>query len=197
MLGVLPEHQARGVGVRLKWAQREEALSRGIPLVTWTFDPLHARSAHLNLRRLGAVATAFLPDFFGGLVAALHHGLPSDRLFARWELGAPRVVERHAAGEPPRTIPAPDLPRVNEVRWQAGWPVSSEPDLTLEAGSLLVEIPPDFETLCQAAPRLAQDWHGKVRRALAHYFGRGYVAGDFLPTDDAGRRRPFYVLGRS
>src|SRR5687768_3126987 len=40
MLAVLPEHQQRGVGLRLKWAQREEALSRGIGLITWTYDPL-------------------------------------------------------------------------------------------------------------------------------------------------------------
>ena len=51
MVAVLPEYQQRGVGLRLKWAQREEALSRGIGLMTWTFDPLQARNANLNLRR--------------------------------------------------------------------------------------------------------------------------------------------------
>src|SRR5712692_8776275 len=52
MLAVLPEHQKRGVGVRLKWAQRDDALARGVGLITWTYDPLQARNAHLNLRRL-------------------------------------------------------------------------------------------------------------------------------------------------
>ena len=65
MLAVLPDWQQRGVGVRLKWAQREEALRRGVTLITWTFDPLQARNAHLNLRRLGAVATEFIENMYG------------------------------------------------------------------------------------------------------------------------------------
>jgi predicted GNAT superfamily acetyltransferase len=199
MLAVLPEHQKRGVGVRLKWAQREEALARGLTLITWTFDPLQAVNAHLNLRRLGGTATEFHENFYGLTSAALHHGFPTDRLMVRWQLNAPRVVER--AADPMAVAPAsvPDLPRVNEVRWQAGWPVSSEPDLGLDAHELLLEIPPDWDTVCQAAPRVAQDWQDKVRRALRAYFGRGYVAADFLPAvgsgaRDVGRRRPLYLL---
>src|SRR5213596_383531 len=33
MVAVLPEEQSHGIGVRLKWAQREEALARGLGLV--------------------------------------------------------------------------------------------------------------------------------------------------------------------
>src|SRR5687768_10843466 len=62
MLAVLPEHQEKGIGLRLKWAQREEALSRGIGLITWTYDPLQARNANLNLRRLGGTAVEFLEN---------------------------------------------------------------------------------------------------------------------------------------
>lgn len=197
MLAVLPEHQKRGVGVRLKWAQREEALKRGLTLITWTFDPLQARNAHLNLRRLGAVATEFFEDFYGVTSAALHHGLPTDRLLVHWHLDSERVAELAQQGEPSRTVPAPPQPRINEVRWQAGWPVSSEPRTDLEAPGLLLEIPPDWDILCQAAPRVAEDWHGKVRRALRAYFGRGYRGSGFAPTEEAGRRRPLYVLTRA
>jgi predicted GNAT superfamily acetyltransferase len=195
MLAVLPEHQKRGVGVRLKWTQREEALARGLGLITWTFDPLQARNAHLNLRRLGAVATEFLADLYGPTTSALHHGLPTDRLLVRWELAASRVAERAGEGEPPPTVPAPEHPRVNEVKWQAGWPVSSEPRLDLDSRALLLEIPPDWDALCQRAPRVAEDWHAKVRQAFMAYLGRGYVAADFAPTaGEGGRRRPLYVL---
>lgn len=197
MLAVLPEHQTRGVGARLKWAQREEALKRGLTLITWTFDPLQARSAHLNLRRLGAAATEFFGDFYGVTSAALHHGLPTDRLLVHWRLDDPRVAELAQQGEPSRTVPTPPHPRINEVKWQAGWPVSSEPRTDLEAPALLLEIPPDWDILCQAAPRVAEDWHGKVRRALRAYFGRGYRGSGFAPTEEAGRRRPLYVLTRA
>lgn len=196
MLAVLPEWQKKGVGLRLKRTQREDALARGITLITWTYDPLQARNAHLNLRRLGAVATEFLENFYGVTTSSLHHGLPTDRLLVRWELEAERVRQRAEEGEPLRTVPTPDLPRVNDVKWQAGWPVSSDPRLDLDPPALLLEIPPEWDILCQAAPHVAEDWHGKVREALRAYFGRGYVAADFAPSEEGGRRRPLYVLKR-
>ena len=196
MLAVLPEHQKLGLGVRLKWAQREEALARGIVLMTWTYDPLQARNANLNLRRLGGEATEFVEDLYGITTSSLHHGLPTDRLLVRWELRAPRVEERAREGEPPRTVALSDVPRINEVKWQGGWPVSSEPRLDLDSAELLLEIPPDWDVLCQAAPRMAEAWHSVARRAFQTYFARGYRAADFAPTEDSGRRRPFYVLRR-
>jgi chorismate synthase len=197
MLAVLPEYQQRGVGVRLKWAQREEALSRGLSLITWTFDPMQARNANLNLRRLGATATEFLENFYGVTTSTLHHGLPTDRLLVRWDLSAPRVKERMAQGEPPRTVEAPPAPRVNDVKWQAGWPVSSEARLDLDAPELLLEIPPDWDILCRAAPRVADGWQGRVRQALQAYMGRGYIVADFASTQEGGRRRPLYILRRA
>lgn len=53
MLAVLPGYQERGIGGRLKWAQRDDALRAGVSLITWTYDPLQARNANLNLHRLG------------------------------------------------------------------------------------------------------------------------------------------------
>jgi predicted GNAT superfamily acetyltransferase len=194
MLAVTPEYQHQGLGARLKWAQREEALARGIDLITWTFDPLQARNAQLNLLRLGAVATEFLENFYGLTTSALHHGLPTDRLLVRWDLPSPEVEERRRQGELPPPVALPDHPRVNEVKWQAGWPVSSDPRLELAAPDLLLEIPPDWDVLSRAAPHVAEDWQGKIRRAFVAYLDRGYVANGFFPLEEAGRRRPFYRL---
>ena len=194
MLAVKPQQQKRGLGVRLKWAQRADALEAGVPFITWTYDPLQALNANLNLRRLGAVGIEFVENFYGVTTSALHHGLPTDRLHVRWDLSDPRVQELSRGARLPRSVPAPSLPRINEVKWQAGWPVSSEPRLDLEAPELLLEIPPEWDVLCQAAPRVAAGWHDKVRRAFQAYLGRGYVAGDFAPTEEGGRRRPVYVL---
>jgi predicted GNAT superfamily acetyltransferase len=196
MLAVVPEYQNQGVGIRLKWAQREEALSRGIGLITWTFDPMQARNAQLNLRRLGAIATEFLADFYGPTTSALHHGMRTDRLLVHWELNSPRVKERLKETGPPRLEPTPPFPRINDVKWQAGWPVSSDPRLDLQATELLLEVPPEWDVLAKAAPRVAEDWHGKVRTAFTEYLGRGYVAADLSPGEEKGRRRPLYVLRR-
>lgn len=197
LLAVLPDHQARGLGVRLKWAQRDEVLRRGVQRVTWTYDPMQARNANLNLRRLGARALEFVEDFYGITSSALHHGLPTDRLVIQWDLEAPEVQRLSQEGEPPRTVATPDLPRINDVKWQAGWALPSDPQLDLDAPELLLEIPPDWDVLCKSAPRQAESWHTKVRLALRTYMGRGYVVAGFAPSEERGRRRPLYILRRS
>lgn len=197
MLAVLPEEQGHGVGEKLKWAQREEALARGVTLITWTYDPMQAQNANLNLRRLAAAAPEFQPDFYGITTSSLHHGLPTDRLIVHWELNSPRVRERSAQGPLPRTAAPPQIPRINEVKWQAGWPVSSDPRTDLADAALLLEIPPDWNVLCQAAPRVAELWQGKVRAAFSTYLSKGYVAADFVPAEEGGRRRPLYVLRKA
>ena len=65
MAAVLPELQNQKIGRMLKLAQREEALSRGIRLIEWTFDPLELRNAHFNIVRLGAVMERFIPNCYG------------------------------------------------------------------------------------------------------------------------------------
>jgi predicted GNAT superfamily acetyltransferase len=91
MLAVLPEYRNAGLGRRLKLAQRDDALARGIELMEWTFDPLEIKNAHLNIARLGAIARRYKRDFYGPSTSPLQGGLPTDRLVAEWWLGSPRV----------------------------------------------------------------------------------------------------------
>jgi predicted GNAT superfamily acetyltransferase len=98
-LAVLPAWRSQGVGRRLKLAQRDEALSRGIELIEWTFDPLEIRNAHLNIARLGAVVRRYKRNFYGPSSSPLHGGLPTDRIFAEWWLKSDRV-KSVLAGEP-------------------------------------------------------------------------------------------------
>ncbi|QHN03346.1 GNAT family N-acetyltransferase [Granulicella sp. WH15] len=98
MLAVLPEYRNYGLGRRMKLAQREDALARGIRLIEWTFDPLEIRNAHLNITRLGAIVRRYQPDFYGPSSSPLQGGLPTDRLYAEWWLGSERV-QRVLRGE--------------------------------------------------------------------------------------------------
>jgi predicted GNAT superfamily acetyltransferase len=91
MLAVREGYRNRGLGARLKLEQRIEALSRGIRLMEWTFDPLEIKNAYLNIHRLGAVARRYLVDFYGVSSSRLQGGLPTDRLVAEWRLDSPRV----------------------------------------------------------------------------------------------------------
>jgi predicted GNAT superfamily acetyltransferase len=195
MLAVKPAARGLGVGRRLKWAQREEALRRGLRLVTWTFDPMRAPNARLNLNHLGAFAREILPDFYGTTSSALHHGLATDRLLARWELDHPRVVRRKAGeAENPPGLAA--LPGLHEVAWRGGLPVPLPPRLDPEGPELLLDIPADWDAVCAADAGLAQEWQQVVRRAFESAFARGYAAAGFVSTSQ-GKPRAAYVLRKS
>src|SRR5664279_3931094 len=104
MAAVLPEYRDLGIGRRLKLAQRNDALARGISLIEWTFDPLQSRNAYFNLCRLGVVARRYLIDVYGHTSSPLHAGLPTDRLVAEWHLDSQRVRDV-LEGKP---VPKPD-----------------------------------------------------------------------------------------
>ena len=94
MLAVLPEYRNAGIDRKLKLAQREEALARGITLMEWTFDPLEIKNAYLNIARLGVVVHRYTPNIYGVFSSRLQAGLPTDRLHAEWFMDSARV---HAA----------------------------------------------------------------------------------------------------
>lgn len=92
MLAVRPAFRGTRIGQRLKWAQRDHALGQGIRRITWTFDPMQAGNAHLNLELLGVTVDEYLSDFYGVTTSALHHRLPTDRLLASWDLESAKVL---------------------------------------------------------------------------------------------------------
>ncbi|HTB17713.1 MAG TPA: GNAT family N-acetyltransferase [Bryobacteraceae bacterium] len=91
MLGVLAEYRNSGVGRALKLTQRDDALSRGIDLIEWTFDPLELKNAFFNMERLGAVVRRYVPNQYGTTSSPLHGGLPTDRCIAEWWIASARV----------------------------------------------------------------------------------------------------------
>jgi predicted GNAT superfamily acetyltransferase len=103
--GVLPASQHLGVGYALKLAQRDWCLAHGIDEITWTFDPMLARNAHFNLRKLGARSSTILPNFYGSMDDAINRGDETDRLEVHWSLS---VRTAGPAPEIVRTVPLPE-----------------------------------------------------------------------------------------
>jgi predicted GNAT superfamily acetyltransferase len=83
MLAVTTSHRNTGIGTHLKLAQKQEALSRGIDLIEWTFDPLVSRNAYLNIEKLGVIIRRYKAHLYS---------LDEDRLVAEWWLSHPRPV---------------------------------------------------------------------------------------------------------
>jgi predicted GNAT superfamily acetyltransferase len=104
--GVLPAWQHLGVGFALKLAQRDWCVANGIDEITWTFDPMLARNAHFNLRKLGARAWTILPNFYGAMDDAINRGDETDRLEVHWMVAAAASGTSVAAAE--RTVALPE-----------------------------------------------------------------------------------------
>jgi predicted GNAT superfamily acetyltransferase len=121
-LAVLPEWRNAGVGRRLKLAQRDDAIARGIDLMEWTFDPLEIKNSYLNFAKLGAITRRYKHDFYGNSSSPLHGGLPTDRIFAEWWLNSDRV-RRVLAGESPVILPTEHVDVPAEL---AAWKSSDE-----------------------------------------------------------------------
>ena len=107
------EYRNAGLGRRIKFFQREDALARGFELIEWTFDPLEIKNAYLNVEKLGAIARRYSVNQYGFTSSPLQGGLPSDRLVAEWWLKSKRVesllVERMTGRQEPRGDSRPRL----------------------------------------------------------------------------------------
>jgi predicted GNAT superfamily acetyltransferase len=93
MVGVRKDQRNGGLGRRIKFFQRDDALARGFELIEWTFDPLEIKNAYLNLERLGAITRRYSVNQYGITSSPLQGGLPSDRLVAEWWLKSKRVQD--------------------------------------------------------------------------------------------------------
>jgi predicted GNAT superfamily acetyltransferase len=176
MLAAVPDRRHRGVGEALKLAQRAQALDQGIEVMRWTFDPMVARNAWLNLGKLGAVIDRFDRDFYGPMSDSINVGERSDRFTVAWDLG--REPGPHVVDAPPL-----DLVRTGDD----GAPVrrTDEP-----AGAATVEVPAEYHDLRERDPALAASWRDAVADAAAACLAGGMLGVAF------DRTRSAYVFAR-
>jgi len=163
MLAVEPRLQNAGVGVRLKLAQRDRALKTGVPLMTWTFDPLQSRNAYLNIIRLGGVARQYCANYYGNKSSsALHRGLDSDRIFVEWWVRSPRVAD---ALEGVRGADKPEA---------------------------VVEVPRDIEAIKRRDMDEARHWQLRVREGFQKCLNEGLYCAGFEADPKTNSRYLFF-----
>ncbi|HZQ10970.1 MAG TPA: hypothetical protein VFD70_30635 [Anaerolineae bacterium] len=198
MLGVLPTARAKGLGAALKWQQRAEALKQGLDLMTWTYDPLQAVNAQLNLSRLGTIARRYIRDAYGEMTDALNAGIASDRFEVEWYLASPRVAARETEAQPHQAKLLADAQFIYHVEWDAGsFPIIIE-ERDLAGDVLLIEIPADTNALKAHNLDLAKQWRERTRSTFERAFQNGYIASDVhRTTDEQGHIRVFYLLNRT
>ncbi len=195
---VLPEYRSRGIGYRLKLVQRDIAIRQGIRLVVWTFDPLLALNAHLNVRKLGALCPRYLVDYYGsspeGGLASLGS---SDRLLVEWWVTRRRVEERISGNRAPLVLSQyreAETTILNPPVFDGDDPIPGHEIYQPGTSLALVEIPVNTPEIQQRNPDLAIAWRNHIRAVFTSVFAQGYVVTDFLRETYEGRSRAFYVL---
>lgn len=191
LLGVRPAYRGRGVAAALKWAQREAVLAQGLPLVTWTYDPLETPNAYLNLHVLGAICRTYYPDFYGAMPDGLNAGLPSDRFAVEWRLDSTRVAarRRHSPLAPPVLPPLINAPR--PAASPGDWPLPG-PWALPGSATVAVAVPADFQALRADDAALALAWRLHAREIFPALFAAGYLADDVVLAPE--RRELIYLL---
>lgn len=98
MLAVHPDYRGQGLGFLLKRAQWQMVRKQGLDRIIWTYDPLLSRNAQLNIAKLGAVCSTYLPNVYGELRDGLNVGLSTDRFQVDWWVNSHRVNRRLSKG---------------------------------------------------------------------------------------------------
>jgi len=100
MTAVLVKYRDKGIGYSLKIDQWNWAKNNNYKEITWTFDPLVARNATLNLIKLGVDISAYYPNFYGDMPDALNAGDESDRVMASWKVYGEQPVAKSVITNP-------------------------------------------------------------------------------------------------
>ncbi len=190
LAAVKKEWRGQQVGYRLKLAQRELALAKGITRMTWTFDPLQSLNAHFNFARLGVVAKKYKVNFYGAETSILVPGIGTDRFWVEWELDCQRVRDKTdgARNSSELATDASDAlllvdcasdgaPRSSDSLWQL---------TDTREHSVLITIPRDIGAVSQLDPARAVAWREATRTAFVKAFSAGYEAVEFIRHETGG-----------
>jgi predicted GNAT superfamily acetyltransferase len=103
MTAVLDKFRDKGIGYALKVDQYKWAKQNNYKEITWTFDPLVARNAKLNLLKLGVDISAYYPNFYGDMPDELNAGDESDRVMASLKVIGDAPTPRTAISAPEKS----------------------------------------------------------------------------------------------
>lgn len=103
MTAVLDSFRDKGIGHALKVDQYKWAKQNNYKEITWTFDPLVARNAKLNVLKLGVDISAYYPNFYGDMPDELNAGDESDRVMASLKVVGDAPTPRTAISAPEKS----------------------------------------------------------------------------------------------
>jgi predicted GNAT superfamily acetyltransferase len=152
MAAVRGDYRNRSVGTAMKSHQRLWALENGIPVISWTFDPLVRRNLRLNMLKLGVQVRGYERNFYGRMDDDYDFVDESDRVFAWW------VVDSRQADEA----------ALGRLRALTPEEFAARPD------ARVIEIPEDIVALRERDIEASRRWRMQVREQMESALAAGY-----------------------
>ncbi len=197
MLAVRASHRGRNLGYELKLTQRQRALALGVKEMTWTFDPLRSRNAHLNFHRLAAVCDSYRVDFYGPQTSSPLHRNGTDRLWVMWHLTDARVEER-LKGKNVRAEGLDALAHLEPlVRFNGdGRPAELDLAKALARQRIAIEIPGDIGSIERESPDRAREWRLATRKGFTASLRAGFIVKEYCRSIRGQQGPGAYLLER-
>jgi predicted GNAT superfamily acetyltransferase len=200
MLAVQQKYRDTDIGYRLKLTQRDRVLGTRVhdirlDEITWTFDPLQSRNAHLNFAKLGVVCESYKPDFYGAETSSVLHRNSTDRLWVRWPI-ASRRVESRLGGKDNRVEMLDALSTVLPlIQFNGeGKPQRTSLNDAVTRQRIVIEIPSDIGAIESNDLALARDWREATRWAFLEATKHGFFVAEFCRTIRGQQGPGAYIL---
>ena len=213
MLAVREPYRNSHLGYSLKLAQRERVLALRVdngrandsPMsdvrvseMTWTFDPLQSRNAHLNFTKLGVVSENYKVDFYGPETSSVLHRNGTDRLWVTWPLASRRVQDR-LQGKDHRAEVLDALSTLTPlIQFNGdGKPARTDLAAAVSRQRIAIEIPSDIVNVEQKDPTLAWEWRLQTRWAFTEALNAGFSVAEFCRTVRGQQGPGVYLLEKA
>jgi chorismate synthase len=189
MTGVAKEFQSKGIGYLVKRKQREISLKRGFPFIAWTFDPIIARNAYFNFKKLGVIARNYLPDYYGPMNDSINVGWPTDRFLCEWYIEPEQLRKVRSYAR----LPLSEAHVVIKKRGREPDVFCQDWKIDVSGARALVDIPDDVVDLKRRHPEEGRRWREATGETFKAYFAAGYSAVALLKGKDGLR----YLLAKA
>jgi predicted GNAT superfamily acetyltransferase len=200
MLAVRAPYRNSDLGYKLKLAQRDRVVAMRIngtriTDITWTFDPLQSKNAHLNFAKLGVISQSYKVDFYGPETSSILHRNSTDRLWVKWPLNSRRVQTR-LQGKDHRGEMLDALRTLQPlIQFNAhGKPTRTDLSAALLRQRIAIEIPSDIGSVEQKDPALACEWRLETRWAFTEALHSGFFVAEFCRTVRGQQGPGVYLL---
>jgi predicted GNAT superfamily acetyltransferase len=200
MLAVRAAYRNSDLGYKLKLAQRDRVMAiraNGCRItdMTWTFDPLQSKNAHLNFAKLGVISQSYKIDFYGPETSSPLHRNSTDRLWVKWPLSSRRVQNR-LQGKDHRSEMLDALRTLQPlIQFNAdGKPHRTDLAAALLRQRIAIEIPSDIGSVELKDPALAREWRLETRWAFSEALRSGFFVAEFCRTVRGQQGPGVYLL---